>query len=476
MDSIDELVAIWKASGNLMSFETQTMEWLFRWMQHQVAGVFARLDQAVVWQKQAEGWRVDSHRDERVIQFLFGPVTIAHTRMVAPDGHASYPLDSLLKLRKRMRYSPNVAYEVAALARRMTCRQVVQTLKHWTQVQMSPPTVMRCVRAVGAAQEGQDEARVRRGADDRQLRRAPAFLFLEADGTLIHGTKKRQLIEIQHFILYEGWAENGKRRWIQRPYACLTHRGSETLWVQAEAILQERYRLKQTQVVGNSDGGSGYDAEHFRLACYGTDRKVLVQLDAFHVAQALRRALHGAKAWISRVQTAIRKKDKDRVVALLDTYESRLKEPDAKRRKRRLDQVEKLKGYLTGNWKRLFDWREKLKTGGRELPAHAGRLGAMESNQRCITYRMKHRGMHWGPSTEGMVKVIQGLRNGTLKAAYLASFTPSRREERQFKRAVRTASLFASPTRPSIGTHRGAIGRHASASSAIGRLKQYIDL
>lgn len=362
-----------------------------------------------------------------------------------------------------MRYSPHVEYETATLASRMTCREVVKTLATWTQVQMSHTTVMHCVRAVGEAQEKQDQDLVIQSANgELNGERQPAFLFAEADGTFVRGLKKRQHIEIKHFILYEGWVKNGKRRLLKQPYAVMTSKGLDTFWEQVGAVVEQRYRLWQTQVVANSDGGVGYNEAHFKDVFCGTHKRIWVQLDAFHVAQSLTRSLHGDKLWITRIQQAIQRKDRSKVILLLDTYESTLDE------KERVEQVEKTKQYLIQHWDRLFDWRKGVAE--EDLPKYAGRMGAMESNQRHLTFRMKKRGMHWGESEEGMVKVIQGIRNGTLKAAYLSSFIPSKCVQRIMKKTIRIASLLKEPAVPSIGAHHGRIGYNASSSSAVGKL------
>lgn len=467
MDSIEDLLRIWKEQTNLMAFEEAAIAYMYRVMRQSVEQVFSLLDQAITQEKQTEGWKVDSHKDQRILQFLFGPVTLYHTRMINSQGQTCYPLDRLLKLRKYMRYSPRVEFETATLAGRMTCREVVETLEAWTPVQMSHTTVMHCVRAVGEAQEKQDQDLVTQSANgELEGQRQSPFLFAEADGTFVRGLKKHQQIEVKHFILYEGWVQNGKRRRLKAPYAVMTSRGVDTFWAQAQAAVEQRYRFTQTQVVANSDGGPGYGESHFKDVFCGTKKPVRVQLDAFHVARSLTRSLHGDKAWIHRIRQAIRRKDLVGVIRLLETYESNQEEQES------IEQAEQVKQYLIQHWDRLFDWRQGLKK--KELPECAGRLGAMESNQRYLTFRMKKRGMHWGQSEEGMVKVIQGIRNGTLKAAYLNAFIPSKRVERALKKRIRIASLLKEPVLPSVGAHHGRVGCYTSSSSAVGRLNKML--
>jgi hypothetical protein len=47
-------------------------------------------------------------------------------------------------------------------------------------------------------------------------------------------------------------------------------------------------------------------------------------------------------------------------------------------------------------------------------------LGAMESNQRRVSYRIKKRGMHWSQAGAlGMAKLLQARANKTLRSKYL---------------------------------------------------------
>ena len=95
----------------------------------------------------------------------------------------------------------------------------------------------------------------------------------------------------------------------------------------------------------------------------------------------------------------------------------------------------------------------------------------MESNQRHISFRMKKRGMHWSKEgAEGMVKIIQGILNRTLREVYLEHQKRSERKQRHVKQVVRLAELLRQPTRPSIGAKQGSISLYTAHSSAIGNL------
>lgn len=95
----------------------------------------------------------------------------------------------------------------------------------------------------------------------------------------------------------------------------------------------------------------------------------------------------------------------------------------------------------------------------------------MESNQRHVSYRMKKRGMHWSlKGAEAMVKIKQGILNGTLREVYLKDQKRSARKQHEVKKAVRMSQILRQPARPSIGAKQGAIGVYTAHSSAIGKL------
>ena len=162
-----------------------------------------------------------------------------------------------------------------------------------------------------------------------------------------------------------------------------------------------------------------------------------------------------------KIHQALKTHNLETLTIWLDTYESTLEDTQA---------VEKLinfRTYILRNWDRIFDWRKKIE----HVPEDARGLGAMESNQRHISYRMKKRGMHWSESgCEAMVKVKQGILNQTLREAYLHQQTRSTRQQRKVKQTVRVSSLLHQKTRQSVGAKRGTIPLYTSNSSAMGQL------
>ncbi|WP_186313275.1 UPF0236 family transposase-like protein, partial [Staphylococcus epidermidis] len=168
-------------------------------------------------------------------------------------------------------------------------------------------------------------------------------------------------------------------------------------WKEVQAYTANHYSLENTQVVTNSDGGPGYTAERFQEAFSQSSYPVLNQLDSFHISKALNRTFGVKKSEFKEgVQKAIKEHELDDFIRWMDTLESTL-ETD-----KQLEKAEDFRRYIGGNWDRIFDWREKVEN----PPKEARGMGAMESNQRHISFRMKKRGMHWSlEGSEAMVKI-----------------------------------------------------------------------
>ncbi|KPH66628.1 UPF0236 family transposase-like protein, partial [Oceanobacillus caeni] len=152
-------------------------------------------------------------------------------------------------------------------------------------------------------------------------------------------------------------------------------------------------------------------AERFQEAFSQSSYPVLNQLDSFHISKALNRTFGVKKSEFKEgVQKAIKEHELDDFIRWMDTLESTL-ETD-----KQLEKAEDFRRYIGGNWDRIFDWREKVEN----PPKEARGMGAMESNQRHISFRMKKRGMHWSlEGSEAMVKIKQGILNKTLRSVYL---------------------------------------------------------
>ncbi|RCT51708.1 ISLre2 family transposase, partial [Bacilli bacterium] len=133
------------------------------------------------------------------------------------------------------------------------------------------------------------------------------FLFAEADGVFVRGTKKKTSHEVHHAIIHEGWIKNGKRVSLKNPQVIMTTKPTNDFWKEVQAFTASHYSLENTQVVTNSDGGPGYTAERFQEAFSQSSYPVLNQLDSFHISKALNRTFGVKKSEFKEgVQKAIK--------------------------------------------------------------------------------------------------------------------------------------------------------------------------
>ncbi|MBU5594541.1 ISLre2 family transposase [Amphibacillus sp. MSJ-3] len=460
---ISKLYTLIHQTDNLIDFEESVRIFMYEVFASMLGDVFTNMNTVIVKEKQAEDWTVERN-DEREVQFTFGVVRYTHTLMYDLEGNAHYPFDEWAGFKKYQRRSPFVEVKVAEMAAESTYRETAHILKEWTAVDISHTTVGSIVKKVGEAQAKADEGMVIELEESAELPEGKevGFLYAEADGVFVRGTEKKKSHEVSHAILYEGWDKNGKRVSLRNPTAIMTIQPTANFWKEVQALTAHHYSLEKTQVVTNSDAGAGYTAEKFQEAFSQSEHPVINQLDSYHVFQELNRALGAAKSeYKDEIRKALKEHDLDHFNLWLDTYESTLE--DAKK----LKKVREFRSYILNNWDRIIDWREYV-----DNPPKDGRsLGAMESNQRHITYRMKKRGMHWSADgAEAMVKVKQGKLNGTLRKAYLKDLHRSTRKQRELKKVVRMSTYLRQPSRPSIGTKQGDIAVYAPHSSAIGNL------
>lgn len=288
------------------------------------------------------------------------------------------------------------------------------------------------------------------------------FLYTEADGVYVRDLKKKKHIEVSHAIMYEGWSKNGKRVSLKNPKVIMTTKSIDDFWKEVQAKAAYEYSLKHTQIVSNSDGGPGYSAERFQETFSQSRFPLLHQLDEYHIQQAINRTFGYKKnKWKDKVRKALKEHDLDDFVLILDTYESQLEDEKS------IKKVDQFRTYILNHWDYILDWRKRIN----DAPKGARGLGAMESNQRRITFRMKKRGMHWSrEGAEAMVKIRQGIANNTLREVYLASQHRSHRKQRKIKRTVRMSEFLRQSTQPSIGVKQGSISLYTAHSSALGRL------
>src|SRR5699024_9243325 len=140
------------------------------------------------------------------------------------DYKSIYLLDKWLGISKYQRYRPLVEVRVAELESESNYRESARILSEWTPVSMIHPTVAKIIERGGEAQSNADKISV----DELDIAatlpegKKVDFLYAEADGVFLRGTKKRKHHEVYHGITYEGLSKNGKRVSLINPQVMLT--------------------------------------------------------------------------------------------------------------------------------------------------------------------------------------------------------------------------------------------------------------
>ena len=460
---ITDIYEIMKGSSNPINTEEEIQSYMWTVLSDIMQEIFSKINQTIKAEKQKQGWKVERN-DSRTIQYIFGPVQYKRTLMKDPDGNTHYPLDDWLGIKKHQRYSPLVEVQVAELVSDATYRDTAKFIEAWTPVEISHQTVKTILERVGKIQGDYDQALVDDMEEAAYLPEGKKvdFFYAEADGVYVRSTEKNKNIEIHHAITYEGWEKNGKRVSLKAPRTILTTKSIAKFWDEVQTLTANEYSLENTRIITNSDGGNGYIAEKFQTAFAQSKHTVINQLDAYHITQGLNRTLGMRdKIFKPKIREAIQLKDLEKFELWLTTYESTLDQD------KDIEKVRQFRTYITKNWDRIFDWRDRIE----DAPSDARGLGAMESNQRRITFRMKKRGMHWSKKgCEAMVKVKQGIFNDTLREAYIGHIKRTTRQKREDKKVIRLSQILNQKTRPSIGVRHGSIALYAPSSSAIGKL------
>ncbi len=82
--------------------------------------------------------------------------------------------------------------------------------------------------------------------------------------------------------------------------------------------------------------------------------------------------------------------------------------------------------------------------------------------------------MHWSPEVaEAMVKVKQGILNGTLRDVYLKKQKRSKRKQHEITKTVHKSHYFKQ-TKHANNSRQGSISLYTAHSSAVGRLLKSI--
>ena len=138
-----------------------------------------------------------------------------------------------------------------------------------------------------------------------------SHVFIEGDGLHIAGRQSDKPV-IHRVLVHEGVKADKKRHELIEPLAFFSVKSSHEAFEQAAVYLDQTYDLKQSIVISNSDGGSGYEADRFE-AIIGMCRRHEHFRDKFHVHRKIKTRLSFDKLMMNRLTQAVRAYDWKRV-------------------------------------------------------------------------------------------------------------------------------------------------------------------
>lgn len=459
MESIvSDIIKIIKSSPNQSETEKQLLNYFAILLAQLMQLALEAIDDELHKEFKAKGYIVEK-KDVRTIQFLFGAVTFKRRRMKVKGEKGCYPLDLSCGFEKRARYSLLVQRRIAELSTKMVYRGVETAVGLLTSFSVSHAEVGRIIRKVGTKQSEWTRKKLEENLVALPENREVPFLIIEGDGVQIKGIKKRKK-EIHRVQLCEGVIKNGNRTQLVKPQYFSSLESSKKAWEKLEKYLSAKYRLDNTIVISNTDGGSGYSFDNCSLAI-GVCKQHIHFIDRYHVNKKIKSRFSFCKKLEKPMKQALWDYDWNNVEVVLQTAESMAEGVQAEEQ---LENVEKLRNYLKRNWPYL----KKLKDYG--LDQEVRGIGSCESNHRPYSYRMKGNGKYWGEQgAEAMVSIIEGLKNGTLDRAlseeipeYEQMYSP------ELNRSVRESLRKIKPA-ASVGARQGTI-RHTKSSSLEGKL------
>ena len=166
-----------------------------------------------------------------------------------------YPLDKELGIRPYRRYTAYMEYVIAQIAAKTVYRVTATAVNLLTPITMSHQQVSRVVKQVGETYIAWEILQGTCDPMEKTELGCPEVLYIEGDGLMLHGQKKKQK-ELHRFQIAEGVQENGSRRELvgTRYVADFSHEKAKDSLLH---YLGCHYDLSNTVVLSNSDGGAG---------------------------------------------------------------------------------------------------------------------------------------------------------------------------------------------------------------------------
>ncbi|WP_267865250.1 UPF0236 family transposase-like protein [Limosilactobacillus reuteri] len=179
MDIVPEIQAKVANLTSLFEVEERVVREVLQFAQVVMGWYLEKLDEQLLAEKDA-GWRC-VNRQERTVNFTFGPVTFKRRYYYDEKGQGHFLLDERLKLAGRKRISPFLRMAIAKVAQVTTMRNTADVINLLFNAGVSTNAVMTAVHELGPKVATQSQVNEQKPVE----RRIPQNLVLEGDATPI---------------------------------------------------------------------------------------------------------------------------------------------------------------------------------------------------------------------------------------------------------------------------------------------------
>ena len=262
MDNIiSEIVEIINNNPSLIGIEMAIETYFSEILSQLFSNALERIDLELILEYKDKGFEID-RIEKRTVQFSFGPVELKRRRMRKKGEKSIVPLDLAIGLEKHKRYSPLVEMKAVSLASDSVYRKASDAIELLTPLSISHGAIHSMTQRLGETiQNWTDEAPIHDETPVKDKKKVPV-LFIEGDGLLLKGAKEKRP-ELHRVQIHEGVIMNRKRPELKNPLLFESTESSRKAFERAGKWIEKEYDLRDTIVISNSDGGSGYERNKF---------------------------------------------------------------------------------------------------------------------------------------------------------------------------------------------------------------------
>lgn len=223
----------------------------------------AFLDQVAAYDKQVASMiRVNGYRridvPERTVLFTFGEMTFSRNRW-CKGKQMRYPADEWLGLKKYMSYSPELMFQLAKLASKMSYREVCRSVRDTYHLTITKDTVLKVVKMV------ENLFFLTKALSLFVEKEFPSKLkvkpfCIEEDGVMTKTTSggdERHNTDLAHFLVHTGSKKVGNHYILENKHEVI-HTNYDKARSELLDYLYNHFELTdQTLRITNSDNGKG---------------------------------------------------------------------------------------------------------------------------------------------------------------------------------------------------------------------------